>query len=162
MSSIDFFSDFYKKCPETENVPFVNLGLAYIKFASEYPNLFRLLFIDGANSGMSMYDLINGGKNNFVIHEIKKSDKVEEAHHWQLKYYMFVLERNGIEGVTGVLEYPTLRQTETVVLNDNDREVITKMEKEIEEIIHAETCPPVIHARLCKNCSYYDFCYVGE
>ncbi len=69
---IDFFSDFYKKCPETENVPFVNLGLAYIKFASEYPNLFRLLFIDGANSGMSMYDLINGGKNNFVIHEIKK------------------------------------------------------------------------------------------
>ena len=99
---------------------------------------------------------------NKVIHEIKKSDKVEEAHHWQLKYYMFVLERNGIEGVTGVLEYPTLRQTETVVLNDNDREVITKMEKEIEEIIHAETCPPVIHARLCKNCSYYDFCYVGE
>ena len=69
---------------------------------------------------------------NKVIHEIKKSDKVEEAHHWQLKYYMFVLERNGIEGVTGVLEYPTLRQTETVVLNDNDREVITKMEKKIE------------------------------
>ena len=27
---------------------------------------------------------------NKVIHEIKKSDKVEEAHEWQLKYYIYV------------------------------------------------------------------------
>ncbi len=99
---------------------------------------------------------------NKVIHEIKKSNKVEEAHHWQLKYYMFVLERNGIEGVTGVLEYPTLRQTETVVLNDDDREVIVKMEKEIKTIIEAPECPSVIKKGICKRCSYYDFCYAGE
>jgi CRISPR-associated exonuclease Cas4 len=99
---------------------------------------------------------------NKVIHEIKKSDKVEEAHRWQLKYYMFVLERNGIEGVTGVLEYPTLRQTETVVLNDDDREVIVKMEKEINTIIEAPECPSVIKKGICKRCSYYDFCYAGE
>ena len=37
-----------------------------------------------------------------VIHEIKKSNKVEAAHEWQLKYYIYVFERNGIEGVTGV------------------------------------------------------------
>ena len=39
-----------------------------------------------------------------VIHEIKKSDKVEVAHQWQLKYYIYVFERNGIEGVSGILE----------------------------------------------------------
>ena len=33
---------------------------------------------------------------NKVIHEIKRSDKVEKAHEWQVKYYIRVLERNGI------------------------------------------------------------------
>lgn len=33
---------------------------------------------------------------NLVIHEVKKSNKVEKAHEWQLKYYMYVFGRNGI------------------------------------------------------------------
>ncbi len=28
-----------------------------------------------------------------VIHEIKKSNKVDKAHEWQLKYYMYVFEK---------------------------------------------------------------------
>jgi CRISPR-associated exonuclease Cas4 len=99
---------------------------------------------------------------NKVIHEIKKSDKVEVAHEWQLKYYIYVLERNGVEGVTGILEYPTLRQTEKVVLTDSDRKQIVEMEKEIETIVSSDECPPVINAKICRNCSYYEFCYVGE
>lgn len=55
---------------------------------------------------------------NKVIHEIKKSNKVESAHEWQLKYYLYVFERNGMDGVTGILEYPTLRKTQEVVLSD--------------------------------------------
>lgn len=65
-----------------------------------------------------------------VIHEIKKSNKVEVAHEWQLKYYIYVFERNGIENVTGVLEYPTLRKTQELILSDVDREHIKKMEKD--------------------------------
>lgn len=30
------------------------------------------------------------GVGNKVIHEIKKSDKVERAHEWQLKYYICI------------------------------------------------------------------------
>ena len=70
-----------------------------------------------------------------VIHEIKKSNKVEAAHEWQLKYYIYVFERNGIESVTGVLEYPTLRKTQEVVLSDVDRERIQEMEVDIQRII---------------------------
>jgi len=40
---------------------------------------------------------------NKVVHEIKKSDSHEEAHEWQVKYYIYVLERSGMEGVTGIL-----------------------------------------------------------
>ena len=99
---------------------------------------------------------------NKVIHEIKKSDKVETAHEWQLKYYIYVLERNGVEGVTGILEYPTLRQTDKVALKDADRERIREMEVDIVRIVEAENCPPVINAKICKQCSYYEFCYVTE
>lgn len=99
---------------------------------------------------------------NKVIHEIKKSDKVEIAHEWQLKYYIHVLERNGVTEVTGLLEYPTLRQTQKVVLSDEDRLQIADIEKEIEQIITVDNCPELVRTRICRQCSYYDFCFAGE
>ena len=96
---------------------------------------------------------------NKVIHEIKKSDKVEKAHEWQLKYYIYVFERNGIEGVKGILEYPVLRKKDEIVLSEVDRDKLKEMEKEITNIIENENCPPIAKKKLCKNCSYFDFCY---
>lgn len=97
-----------------------------------------------------------------VIHEIKRSSKVERAHEWQVKYYIYVFERNGIEGCTGLLEYPTMRKTMPVVLTDDDREEIKRMEKDIQTIIESDNCPPLTKMRICKSCSYYDFCYTAE
>ncbi len=91
---------------------------------------------------------------NKIIHEIKRSNKVE--------YYIYVLEQNGVADVTGVLEYPTLRLTEKVVLTDEDRVKIAGMKQEISEIICSDECPPTINAKICKSCSYYEFCYVNE
>lgn len=99
---------------------------------------------------------------NKVIHEIKKSDKIERAHEWQLKYYIYVFERNGIDGVTGVLEYPMLRKKEQVLLSAVDREMISEIECSISQIIESDACPPMEKKRVCKNCSYLDFCYSGE
>ena len=45
-------------------------------------------------------------KKNKVIHEIKKSSKLLDSHVWQVKYYIYVFEQAGINGVTGILEYP--------------------------------------------------------
>ena len=97
-----------------------------------------------------------------VIHEIKRSDKMEKAHEWQVKYYIYVFERNGIEGCTGLLEYPTIRQTIPVVLTDGDRDMIKEMEKEIKKIIESDDCPTIEKKRICKSCSYYDFCFTTE
>ena len=39
-----------------------------------------------------------------LIHEIKKSNKVEAAHEWQLKYYIYVFERKFLaNNKTGIL-----------------------------------------------------------
>ena len=72
---------------------------------------------------------------NKVIHEIKKSNKVELAHEWQLKYYIYVFEKNGITGVSGVLEYPTLRKTKEVFLSKLDIAVIEDMKSEINQVV---------------------------
>ena len=99
---------------------------------------------------------------NHVIHEIKKSNKVDRAHEWQLKYYMYVFEQHGVEGVRGILEYPEMRKTKEVMLTDVDREEISSMISEIESIIQKEECPPRVKKGLCRNCSYFDFCYSEE
>ncbi|MBO8446571.1 MAG: CRISPR-associated protein Cas4 [Bacteroidetes bacterium] len=97
-----------------------------------------------------------------VIHEIKKSNKIEKAHEWQLKYYIYVFECHGINGVRGVLEYPTLKKTRTVELNDSDRLEIKKIQQDIQQLANNDTCPPLKKGGMCKNCSYYDFCYTYE
>lgn len=99
---------------------------------------------------------------NKVVHEIKKSNKVERAHIAQVKYYIYKLEQQGIEGVSGLIEYPKMRQRETVILNADDREQIRQWEVDIRQLVASEICPPLLNKPICKKCSYYDFCYVGE
>lgn len=99
--------------------------------------------------------------NNKVVHEVKKSDSHEEAHEWQVKYYLHVLERNGVYA-TGVLEYPKLRQKQEIILSDVDRNLITGFEKEIENIIASDICPEKKEIKQCRHCSYFDFCWSGE
>jgi len=97
-----------------------------------------------------------------VVHEIKKSDKHEDAHVWQVKYYLFVLEQNGVLDATGILEYPKLHKTEEVFLTSADRENIAEMITKIETIIRQDICPERLPKSICKNCSYFDFCWSGE
>lgn len=99
---------------------------------------------------------------NRVIHEVKKSNKVDRAHEWQLKYYMYVFEQHGVDGVRGILEYPILRKTSEVVLSDVDREQIREITAKIEKIATQSECPPLAKKGICRNCSYYDFCYADE
>lgn len=99
---------------------------------------------------------------NKVVHEIKKSDRIADAHRLQLLYYLYVLERNGVEGVMGILEYPRLRKREEVYLNDFERERIRHITLDIMRIISDEVCPPLISSGICKNCSYCDFCFAGD
>lgn len=99
---------------------------------------------------------------NKVIHEIKRSNKIEQAHEWQLKYYMYVFEQHGVTDVKGILEYPTLRKTQSVMLSDVDRDRIKDVIADIEMIISSDDCPPIQKKGICKSCSYYEFCFTKE
>lgn len=96
---------------------------------------------------------------NKVVHEIKKSDKMEAAHEAQVKYYLYKLKQYGIDGATGILEYPTLRHTAHIALTDEDAVDIARWEEEIRAIVASEDIPATINKPVCKRCSYYEFCY---
>lgn len=95
-----------------------------------------------------------------VIHEVKKSDKMEDTHIWQVKFYISVLERQGIEGVTGKIDYPKLRKTLKVELTEKDRQELEKIRNAIKAILLLDKPPDIINKSFCKKCAYYDLCYV--
>ncbi|OIN58181.1 CRISPR-associated protein Cas4 [Arsenicibacter rosenii] len=116
---------------------------------------FREIELEG--SKIDFYD-----PHNKVVHEIKKSDKFEHSHIAQVKFYLYLLRRNGVEGATGVIEYPKLRQTERVELTDEEVPQIEQWVQDIQRIVADEHIPERLKKSKCRSCSYFDFCYVGE
>ncbi|MCF7911359.1 MAG: CRISPR-associated protein Cas4 [Candidatus Cloacimonetes bacterium] len=98
--------------------------------------------------------------NDGVVHEVKKTPAVEEAHIWQLKYYLYYLQCQRIENVHGMINYPKLKQTVRIDLENGDIERIEEIINAIKEIIQREEVPGVKNARICQKCSYYDLCYI--
>jgi len=113
-------------------------------------------------------EFILSGKVDFydpvgrVIHETKRSGKVEEAHEWQLKYYLWLFELSGIVGVSGILEYPILRRSNKIQFLEDDKYVLEKLVQDIYSLRENPTCPPKIFKKICKSCSYFDLCYIDE
>lgn len=97
-----------------------------------------------------------------VVHETKRSNKVEVAHIWQVKFYLWLLKLNGIDAIGGIIEYPRLRERENVMLTKDDEKYLEESVASILRLVSSDVCPPVIKAKICKSCSYYDFCYVDE
>ncbi|WMC92412.1 TetR/AcrR family transcriptional regulator [Kineothrix sp. MB12-C1] len=67
--AVDYFETYYENFPKYNDIPFVDLGLTYIRFAEENKNLFRLLFLSKRRYEKSLYDLLNG-KKGAVVREI--------------------------------------------------------------------------------------------
>lgn len=70
--AIQYFDDYYTRFESQESTPFVHLGLAYIQFAIEESNLFRLLFLSDRRGERGMYELLNGN-SGAVTKEINKA-----------------------------------------------------------------------------------------
>jgi len=97
-----------------------------------------------------------------VVHETKKSAAKEWAHVAQVQFYLYLLQKNGVEVSHGVIEYPKLRQTERVTLGEEDVIRIEANIEKIREILEQEQCPPKLPISKCKACSYFEFCWVGD
>jgi len=107
--------------------------------------------------GSAKFDFIKRG-DKIVINEVKKSDKIEEAHKWQLLYYLYLLKKRGIEA-EGLLRYPKLRKIEKVELTEEKEQKLKQILSEIRKITNKSILPPPIKKPYCKKCSYYELCF---
>ncbi len=58
--AVSAYTEYYAAFPKKNDTPFVNLGLAYIRYAQENPKIFELLFLSKDRYGKSLYDILNG------------------------------------------------------------------------------------------------------
>ena len=92
------------------------------------------------------------------IHEIKRSRRIEKAHIYQLRYYLYYLKSLGVEA-SGVLNYPLLRRREEVTLTQEEENEMRQILKEMSKIFALGMPPPAVRLGICKKCSYYEFCW---
>lgn len=124
---------------------------AYTQRAERY----REILLDG--SKIDFYDPVDK-----VVHEIKKSAKMEGSHVAQVQFYLYLLRKNGVEGATGLIEYPRLRQTQPVTLADADVPMVESWIRDIEALVESDECPARLTKSKCRSCSYFDFCWIDE
>ncbi len=98
--------------------------------------------------------------NKGVIHEVKKSNKIEKAHVYQLKYYILTLKNLGIKNITGEIDYPKLKKRETVLLKPEDEEEFKNIFSGIKEILDRPKPPAPVKRTICRKCAYFEFCFV--
>ncbi len=110
------------------------------------------------NLGHSKIDHYDPQTN--TIREVKKSTKLEHAHVAQVQYYLYLLEKRGIQGATGLIEYPKQRKTREVVLDEVSRREVVGWIAEVERITQLSNCPDLVKKSYCRSCSFYDFCFV--
>ena len=107
--------------------------------------------------GVINIDFIRSKK---ILHEIKKSNSIEPASILQVQYYLYYLEKKGLIGLKGVLDYPLLKKTVEVNLTDNDRKNLENIIIGIKEILGKESPPILEKKNICKKCAYFDLCFV--
>jgi len=133
--------------------PFIKIGnlLDEITYKKEK----RTIMLANFPAKIDMFYKENG---NYFIAEIKKSSKSLDSAVWQLKYYLYILKKSGID-FNGKLKIPKERKSFDIILNDDD---IIKIEKTIIEIINLTKLelPPIKkRIRFCSSCGHNEFCW---
>jgi len=90
--AVEYYDFFYEECPKMNPEPFVDLGLAYIKFAYDENELFKLLFMSEKKSfSKSLYDVLNGSKGYVGAEFVKaKNDGYSNAQDLFTKLWIFI------------------------------------------------------------------------
>ncbi len=109
-----------------------------------------------------------------ILHEVKKDDALEEAHEWQVLYYLYYLKCKGIslktaEGSSpntsntlwqGEIDYPKLKKRIEVILTHEKEMELLRILENITRIIALSKPPaPSVPFSLCKKCSYCELCH---
>ncbi|MGC8881167.1 MAG: CRISPR-associated protein Cas4 [Minisyncoccia bacterium] len=99
-------------------------------------------------------------ENGLILHEVKKSSKLKEAHVMQLVYYLYFLKNEkGIENIRGVIDYPKERKILKIELTPEKEKEIEEILGKVKEIISLPRLPKPEYKKYCRKCAYFEFCF---
>ncbi len=102
-------------------------------------------------------DVVRGKNGEITVVEVKRSERMEKAHIFQVAYYLYFLEKLGIKA-KGQISYPKKKKVVDVILDEKMREEVEKALREIEETVRGEIPKPVYRS-FCRKCAYYELCF---
>lgn len=119
--------------------------------------------LDSPNSEIFIDNICVDRLTGEYLTEIKKSDADETACKWQLFYYLMVLKQKGIVR-KGKLEFLEKnkggKRTIILELTEEDERLLSQYIQEIETLLDAPEVPPAVKKKHCKQCAYYEYCYI--
>lgn len=93
------------------------------------------------------------------IHEVKKTQKMDVSHEYQLLYYIYYLKNEkDISNVRGFLDYPKNRKKKEIFLTKEKEEELQKIIGDINRINQNEMPKPK-KSKICRKCAYFEFCF---
>ena len=98
-------------------------------------------------------------RSSGVLHEVKKSKKIEEASVMQVKYYLYYLKQKGVN-ITAKIDYPLLKSSIDVELNKEDEKIIEENIVKIKEIVNNDKPEALQKKKICGKCAYSDLCFI--
>jgi len=93
------------------------------------------------------------------IHEIKRSRKIEDAHVYQLLYYLYFIKKLTGKVMKGILNYPLLKKKVSVELTAEKEMEIQDLLKDVARIIDMKKPPEAEWKKYCKTCAYRELCW---
>ena len=99
-------------------------------------------------------------RSSGVLHEVKKSRKIEEAGILQVKYYLYYLKKKGVTDIRARIDYPLLKQSLDLELTEDDEREIEAVLEDIHKITEAKVPEKTEKKSICKSCAYYDLCFI--
>lgn len=94
------------------------------------------------------------------VHEVKRSRRIEDAHIYQLLYYLYFLKKSaGMAELKGVLDYPLLKKKVAVELTPDREAELANILADARRITCQERPPEAEWKPYCKNCAYRELCW---
>lgn len=137
-----------------------NVQLGKLLDESSYNREQKSLSIDG-RIVLDWAELERDPDGTTVVHEVKKSNKVEAAHRLQMLYYLSVLREKGVSA-RGQLDYPLLKKTHKVELDAAAEAELQAALQNLAQIVASDEVPerlPPSKKAFCAKCAYFELCW---
>lgn len=103
-------------------------------------------------------DVVKKEGDKLIIGEIKKTSAAEESARMQLLFYLYELQKMGIEA-EGELMFPEERKNVRVVLDEPSATQIEKMKRDIFRLVQQSVPPAAEKRKWCRRCAYAEMCW---